>query len=75
MSAASEFEVILSSSMLFLTTLLKRGIYVTQHAVPILPSTMSKETCSLNPVVECLAFSFVFAMAKGKIFDNWLVIR
>ncbi|EGG23856.1 Hypothetical ribonuclease II domain containing protein [Cavenderia fasciculata] len=47
-------------------------VYLVQRAIPMLPSLLSEELCSLNYGVERFAFSVVWTMTKdGEILDEW----
>ncbi|RKP08845.1 hypothetical protein THASP1DRAFT_5099, partial [Thamnocephalis sphaerospora] len=46
--------------------------YLVQRAVPMLPSLLCEELCSLNPGVDRLAFSVIWKMTPdARILDTW----
>ncbi|KAI9486448.1 MAG: hypothetical protein EXX96DRAFT_473668 [Benjaminiella poitrasii] len=46
--------------------------YLCDRVIPMLPSLLCEELCSLNPGVERLAFSVIWKMdSKGNINDTW----
>ncbi|KYQ89653.1 putative ribonuclease II domain containing protein [Tieghemostelium lacteum] len=47
-------------------------VYLVQKAIPMLPSLLSEELCSLNMGVERYAFSVIWTLTpEGKIVDEW----
>ncbi|KAN0031739.1 hypothetical protein ACTFIV_005605 [Dictyostelium citrinum] len=47
-------------------------VYLVQKAIPMLPSLLSEELCSLNMGVERLAFSVIWKLSPtGEILDEW----
>ena len=48
------------------------SVYLVQRVIPMLPSILCEELCSLNPAVEKLAFSVVWRITeKGEILFEW----
>ncbi|RUS28502.1 hypothetical protein BC938DRAFT_481810 [Jimgerdemannia flammicorona] len=48
------------------------SVYLVQKVVPMLPSLLCEELCSLNPGVERLAFSVIWKLsAEAKVLDTW----
>lgn len=48
------------------------SVYLVDRTVPMLPSVLSTDVCSLNPNEDRFAFSAVFMMTKtGEIKDRW----
>ncbi|CAO3650181.1 unnamed protein product [Cunninghamella blakesleeana] len=46
--------------------------YLVERVIPMLPSLLCEELCSLNPNVERLAFSVIWKMDEfGNILDTW----
>jgi protein SSD1 len=46
--------------------------YLVDRVIPMLPSLLCEQLCSLNPDVERLAFSVIWKMdAAGNILDTW----
>ncbi|KAG0166576.1 hypothetical protein DFQ30_007009 [Apophysomyces sp. BC1015] len=46
--------------------------YLVDKVIPMLPSRLCEDLCSLNPGVERLAFSVIWKLDKtGKVFDTW----
>nr|CAB3238077.1 DIS3-like exonuclease 2 [Phallusia mammillata] len=47
-------------------------VYMVEKAIPMLPSMLCEDLCSLNPGVQRLAFSVVWTIdKKGKIYSQW----
>ena len=48
------------------------SVYLTQKVIPMLPSVLCEDLCSLNPGVERLAYSVVWTLDKdGKKLSEW----
>jgi len=48
-------------------------VYLIQKAIPMLPSVLCENLCSLNPKVDRLAFSVIWTLdPKGKILKEWM---
>lgn len=46
--------------------------YLVERVIPMLPTLLCEELCSLNPNVERLAFSVIWKMDEyGNILDTW----
>lgn len=46
--------------------------YLVDRVIPMLPSLLCEQLCSLNPDVERLAFSVIWKMdSEGNILDTW----
>ncbi|KAI8140999.1 hypothetical protein BJV82DRAFT_620412 [Fennellomyces sp. T-0311] len=46
--------------------------YLVDRVIPMLPSLLCEELCSLNPGVERLAFSVIWKMdSEGNVLDTW----
>ncbi|VDN11105.1 unnamed protein product, partial [Dibothriocephalus latus] len=48
------------------------SVYLVQRVIPMLPSILSEQLCSLNPGADRLAFSVVFKVdSEAQVFDVW----
>jgi len=48
------------------------SVYLTQKVIPMLPSALCEDLCSLNPGVERLAYSVIWKMkSDGTIVNEW----
>lgn len=48
------------------------SVYLVDRTIPMLPTALSNEECSLNPNVDRFAFSAVFHVTKqGEVKDRW----
>ena len=48
------------------------SVYLVDRTIPMLPHALSNDLCSINPLVDRLAFSAVFEMDNnGKIYSRW----
>eukprot|EP00111_Clytia_hemisphaerica_P005022 TCONS_00014453-protein len=48
------------------------SVYLTQQVIPMLPSVLCEELCSLNPGVERLAYSVIWTLkSNGTKLDEW----
>lgn len=49
------------------------SVYLMQKVLPMLPTILCEELCSLNPGVERLAFSVMWDLdPDGEVFDQWI---
>ncbi|GMH21832.1 hypothetical protein Nepgr_023675 [Nepenthes gracilis] len=49
------------------------SVYVTRHKIPMLPTLLSENLCSLNPGVDRLAFSIFWDInLSGNVINRWM---